>query len=361
MRNYVSFLFVFCAAVSNVALAQSAADCPADAIAVWPLDETATGTYADVLGNHPGACVAVCPTPGLAGQVNLSQSFNGVDSAISVPYHVDFDWTGSDSFSIEAWVRTTSTNLQVVAGKYTPTEYALIGLGLTTPGAASLDFRDAGGMRVALDGGVSIADDAWHQILAVRDASDGSVQLYVDGVLADSSAAGALTGDITTPGVDFNIGWLDVGSGFHFNGRVDEVSVRSSALSAADASDRHLVGMSGFSICQGNLAPAFTSTAPTSARVGQPYNYDAEAFGLPTPTFSLNNPIAGLSIDPTTGVITWTPSAGQIGTQMIEIVATNSEGSDTQNVTVVVQAPLACDPSVIEHWTFDELVGTSLA
>ena len=55
--------------------------------------------------------------------------------------------------------------------------------------------------------------------------------------------------------------------------------------------------------------PAFTSTPITTAVVNAPYTYDANASGNPAPTYSLVAAPPGMTIDTTTGVISWTPSA----------------------------------------------------
>jgi MYXO-CTERM domain-containing protein len=55
-------------------------------------------------------------------------------------------------------------------------------------------------------------------------------------------------------------------------------------------------------------APELTSTPLTVAVVGAAYQYDAEANGLPEPVFALDEAPAGMTIDPTTGVIDWTPT-----------------------------------------------------
>lgn len=56
-------------------------------------------------------------------------------------------------------------------------------------------------------------------------------------------------------------------------------------------------------------APQITSTAIITGNIGVLYSYDVNASGSPTPTFSLTTSPAGMTINGTTGVISWTPSA----------------------------------------------------
>ncbi len=56
------------------------------------------------------------------------------------------------------------------------------------------------------------------------------------------------------------------------------------------------------------LAPAFTSSPMLTAVDDASYTYDANAVGNPAPTFSLTTAPPGMSIDATTGIISWLPS-----------------------------------------------------
>jgi VCBS repeat-containing protein len=79
-----------------------------------------------------------------------------------------------------------------------------------------------------------------------------------------------------------------------------------------------------------SVNPTFTSTAPTSALVGFDLNYNAqtnEEGGTTGLTYSLTNAPSGASINSTTGVISWTPTAAQAGAQAFTVVATDAAGN----------------------------------
>jgi hypothetical protein len=80
--------------------------------------------------------------------------------------------------------------------------------------------------------------------------------------------------------------------------------------------------------------PTITSAPITTASVGQPYTYDVEATGNPLPTYALLEQPPGMTINPQTGVISWTPTTS--GTVSVEVEASNSAGSDTQPFTIKV-------------------------
>ena len=56
-------------------------------------------------------------------------------------------------------------------------------------------------------------------------------------------------------------------------------------------------------------APVFTSTPPTTATLGVNFTYTAVARAVPPPTFSLEEFPGGMTINPTTGVVTWLPAS----------------------------------------------------
>ena len=82
-------------------------------------------------------------------------------------------------------------------------------------------------------------------------------------------------------------------------------------------------------------APLITSTAVTSAVVGQLYTYDVNATGNPAPTYSLvGTPPSGMTINTSTGVIQWTPTVA--GPFSVTVEASNASGVNTQSFTINV-------------------------
>ena len=62
-------------------------------------------------------------------------------------------------------------------------------------------------------------------------------------------------------------------------------------------------------------------------------------------TFSLGAHPDGMTIDPSTGLATWTPTASQVGSQHIEITASDNHGaSTTQFFDLPVVATATDDP-----------------
>ena len=65
-------------------------------------------------------------------------------------------------------------------------------------------------------------------------------------------------------------------------------------------------------------------------------------------TFSLGAHPDGMAIDPTSGLVTWTPAANQVGSQHVEITASDNQGaSTTQFFDLPVVATATDNPPTI--------------
>lgn len=89
-----------------------------------------------------------------------------------------------------------------------------------------------------------------------------------------------------------------------------------------------------------DAAPFIYTTPMTTATVGQPFSDNVGASGYPAPTYSLTTAPSGMSINETTGAMSWTPEMGNVGENTVVVVATNSSGTDSQTYTITV----AVDP-----------------
>ena len=95
-----------------------------------------------------------------------------------------------------------------------------------------------------------------------------------------------------------------------------------------------------------NNAPTFTSTPVTIAIVGVLYTYDVNATDPDagdTLTYSLTVKPAGMTIDTATGLIQWTPTSAQAGTNnvVVKVVVNGSvPASETQSFTITIGQPI---------------------
>jgi len=106
-------------------------------------------------------------------------------------------------------------------------------------------------------------------------------------------------------------------------------------------------GTARIEVIVGNGPPHLTSTAPVNAILGVPYAYAPQAQdpdGDPL-VYALPTAPSGMTIDPATGAIHWTPTAGQIGPHPVSLRVQDPAGaSDTQSYTLTVFADCTAAP-----------------
>ena len=89
-------------------------------------------------------------------------------------------------------------------------------------------------------------------------------------------------------------------------------------------------------------APVITTSPVISGTVGAPYRYDVNATGNPVPTYSLSAAPSGMTINSSSGLISWTPPGpGSFG---VTVVAANGVlPNATQSYTLNVGRGCATD------------------
>lgn len=109
-----------------------------------------------------------------------------------------------------------------------------------------------------------------------------------------------------------------------------------------------------------DIAPVISTSPPTDASLDRLYTYDVNASGNPVPTFAMTAAPAGMTIDATTGVISWQPIAGQVGVHSVVVEASNRAGNVQQSFDVTVVADTIA-PTTPVDFTFDTATETSVA
>jgi photosystem II stability/assembly factor-like uncharacterized protein/subtilisin-like proprotein convertase family protein len=83
--------------------------------------------------------------------------------------------------------------------------------------------------------------------------------------------------------------------------------------------------------------PIFASTPPSFAIRGSVFSYTVIAAGNPTPTLALLNGPQGMTLNPTTGVLTWNTQTATPGTYRILLQAQNSQGVAQQEFNLLLR------------------------
>ena len=87
-----------------------------------------------------------------------------------------------------------------------------------------------------------------------------------------------------------------------------------------------------------NIPPVIESDPVTTAKEGVVYTYDVEATDPngDTITYSLTTSPTGMTINSTTGVISWIPTEAQIGENEVVVEVSDESKSATQSFTITV-------------------------
>jgi len=212
--------------------------CPDGILSYWNLDENSPGSYVDSYGGNDGLCGEECPVASDTGIIGGGQLFDGENTEINVPADATLNWGVNDSFSVEFWMRRLppppdpdTKNNEVIVGRDDKTNFLHWWVGvLNESGYACFVLRNSSGETIGyLVGDENLADDVWHHVVAVRNAIEDQIFLYVDGELADSTDKIYYTDGFASPTAPLNIGHLL--GGYHFYGMIDEVVLYNKALS----------------------------------------------------------------------------------------------------------------------------------
>ena len=157
--------------------------------------------------------------------------------------------------------------------------------------------------------------------------------LYTYDVDATDPDGDTLTYSLTTPtGMTINsttgvINWTPTSAQIGDNAVTVEVS------------DGKLSDTQSFTVIvsESNHAPVITSAPVTSATKDEAYSYDVNATDSDGDTlvYSLTTKPSGMSINSSTGLITWTPTTS--GNYNVTVKASDGELFDTQSFTVIVE------------------------
>ncbi|WP_307796544.1 LamG-like jellyroll fold domain-containing protein [Actinomadura barringtoniae] len=235
-----------------------------DPDAYWRLGESGGPAYDYAGGND--LTLASGTTRGQAGAlsgdsdtaVKFSGGLDGTAASGSAPTPGDF--------SVEAWVKTTSTSGGKIIGygnqgTLNSSSYDRH-LYLTNDGRA--EFGVYPGATKTIRSAAGLNDGKWHHVVGTLDSADG-MKLYVDGAQAAADASvknGQVYAGVWRVGGDNLSGWPDRPSSDYLNGTIDEPAVYGRALTAAQVERHHGVGA-------GTVTPNKPPTAAFSSSCDQ--------------------------------------------------------------------------------------------
>lgn len=117
--------------------------------------------------------------------------------------------------------------------------------------------------------------------------------------------------------------------------------VDAQGIESSDSNEASATPSDG--VCGNDNAPQITSSPPTGATLGALYSYFVEASDPDigdTLTFSLVSSPASMLIDPNTGVIIWTPTNNDLGSNLVRVVVRDAIGHQATQAYNINVAPI---------------------
>ncbi|MAF89463.1 MAG: hypothetical protein CL963_03095 [Euryarchaeota archaeon] len=184
------------------------------------------------------------------GPANNFYNFGGTNEYVSIPYSADFNFAGASPFTLNLWLRTSTTSKQGIFQVLDEAMEARGGCGAGPPGAMYFLYQKAGppsfvefiicdgsGQKDTITGIRDVADGNWHMITVTKTAVD--LNLFYDGapdILGIPHTQINIPGKrASDPNSNQTIGRVKdtqtLGGTFYYDGDIDDVIVYNRALS----------------------------------------------------------------------------------------------------------------------------------
>jgi hypothetical protein len=201
----------------------------------WRMGEL-TGTTAAASAGAVTGTYTNGPFLGVAGAVNdddMAPKFDGTNDYVGLGDNFDLD--ANTTYTLECWISpaaAATANYPIVIGKYNATGgwwLYLESSAQATPNAVTFERLGSSGSDATSSDAVAYAlpVNAWSHVAVSYDGTD--LRIYVNGVQRDTTTSTRSVPNKTTA---MTVGGAG-GATDSFNGRVDEVAVYPTALSAA--------------------------------------------------------------------------------------------------------------------------------
>ena len=215
----------------------------------WRLDETSGTSAADSVGSQTGTYrngVTLGQAGAMSATSNKAASFDAADDDVQMGDV--YDYAGTASFSVEFWMNRTSANdtlWRPVIAKEDPGADFSSRQGWAmwlAPNTNTISMERWSGTTSSGIGTLTpIQAGRWYHIVATYDGS--TIRLYVNGTLDRSAATSLALNDHVVPLRFGSFGTIGDPSWFsRYAGKLDDVSIYSSALSATQIRTHYNAG-----------------------------------------------------------------------------------------------------------------------
>jgi hypothetical protein len=214
-----------------------------------------TGTVADTSGNsNTGTLTSMSrATSPVTGKIGQALNFDGTSQYVGLGNPVSLQLAGSHTIS--TWFNSSYTfatlpaPTPIVAKRLLGSNcsYGLtityeVGSALQVYAQASSDGTCAGGATAARRyNATAINANQWYHIVGVYNASNQTLDTYLNGVLDNGTLSGTIPASIYNSPQDATIGAYDTG-GYFFGGKIDDTRIYNRALSASEVASLYNSG-----------------------------------------------------------------------------------------------------------------------
>ena len=212
----------------------------------WRLNET-TGTAVEdtTTSNRDGTLLAQTYAQAQTGALASETRDTSLGLTVGV-INANASVTGPSPFSVEAWIKSSSTS----GGR-------ILGFGNATGSTASTTtdrqlylaptgkvYFGIGSAKTTVASTGSVNNGAWHHVVGTYATGTNNMKLYVDGVLQGSATATAIsmTG-YWRAGAESMSGWAGNPTDGYYEGGLDELAVYPTVLSQTRVQAHHTAGV----------------------------------------------------------------------------------------------------------------------
>ena len=221
----------------EVVIPQACVTPPAGMVGWWAFD----GNADDIQGGNQASLFG--GPSFVAGKVQQSLSFDGVDDNAKVPQSSAIDVGTGDGLTIDAWINVPQTgtarpliewnNGAGIEGVHVwmSADFAEGGQG---PGSIFVNLTDTLGTHHILSSAPNLlAPAVWQHVAVTYDKTSGVAKIYLNGLIVAQQTLGTFTPQTST---DLYFGYRPVGvlAGRRFLGNMDEVELFNQALGDSD-------------------------------------------------------------------------------------------------------------------------------
>ncbi len=355
-RRFLLGLLIVCAGLSMANQVPAQTNClpvPAGLVGWW----AGEGNAIDSTGTNNGVLQGdVTFVPGEVGQ---AFSFDGTTANVEVPASTSLNVGQGGGLTIEAWIEPADLSASRPIAEWNSgagsepygvhfwtSEQLPYGNG---PGCLYADLIDAeGGYHYFASPGSLLTTNAFQHVALTYDQASGAAAIYLNGSVVAQTGVGSFTPQTSSA---LYLGYRPAGpaSGTRFVGAMDEVSLYSRALSAAEIQAIYAAGSAG----KCALAPVIVVQPQSQSIVlGQTASLSVEAGGSPPLSyqwFFITNSIAGASGSSLVLTNVQLTNAGEYS-----VIVSNAAGTATSSNAVLTILPaLPCDappPGLVSWW-----------